>query len=40
MSKKIEKLREINKTLEIMLSKLETQMFIENISVSSIQKTK
>jgi len=31
MSKKLEKLREVNKLLKEILSNLETQMFIENI---------
>lgn len=31
MSKKLEKLREINKSLNTLLSKLETRVFIENI---------
>ena len=32
MSKKIEKLKEINKMLDIVLMELETKLFIENIS--------
>ena len=32
MSKKIEKLKEINKMLDIVLMKLETKLFIESIS--------
>lgn len=32
MSKKIEKLKEINKTINVIINRLETQIFVENIS--------
>ena len=40
MSKKIEKLREVNATLNSLLNELETRMFIENINVSKITDKK
>lgn len=40
MSKKIEKLKEVNNQLNEILSKLETRMFIENINNYNDKKLK
>jgi len=36
MSKKLEKLKEVNATLKELLIKLETHMFLENINVDKV----
>jgi hypothetical protein len=38
MSKKLEKLKEVNDTLSVILNDLETQLFIEDINKINISK--
>jgi hypothetical protein len=38
MSKKLDKLKEVNSTLKELLIKLETHIFVENISIDNSRK--